>query len=140
MPYKSGGSPVFADPRSACVRMLSQRCPGAVRIAAGGPARDLRASVDIDGMGVVAALGAAPVVGRARNDVTAASRIGILPGDRRAGAAGFERVHLRRVGAGLVLVVHRSADTVAQEAANRGTRDAGRDPLAGSAAELRPDR
>src|SRR5262249_47264680 len=51
----------------------------------------------------------------------------------------FERLHLRRIGAPLVVVVHAGADAIADQTAKRRAGKPGRDALAGSTAELRSD-
>ena len=58
----------------------------------------------------------------------------------RTGSPAFQRIDLRVIGAALVLVVHGCADAVAYETADRRTRDAGCDPRAGRATDLRADR
>src|SRR6266508_5532414 len=117
----------------------AHRRPSTVGIAASGAARDLRPAVDIDGVGVLPALQSVRLVGGAGNHRAVTAGIGVLPRHRRARLAALERLHLRRIGALLVLVVHRRADAVADEAADRRTRDPGGDALASVAAELRAD-
>ena len=89
---------------------LAGRRPAAVRAAAGCAARGRRLAVDIDGVGVLPALGAAAVEGRARHDRAVMAGVRILPADRRARPAGFQRLDLRGIGALLVVVVQSCAD------------------------------
>src|SRR5262249_56912457 len=70
---------------------------------------------------------------------TTAPETRILPRHPDARRAGFECLHLRRICAPLVVVVHAGADAIADQTAKRRAGEAGRDALAGSAAELRSD-
>src|SRR5262249_4714300 len=53
--------------------------------------------------------------------------------------SGFERLHLRRVGAPFIIIIHSGADAITDQAADRRARQTGGDALAGSATELRTD-
>src|SRR5262249_56550056 len=113
------------------------RRPGACGVAAGAGARNLGVAVDVDRVGVLPALQPVRLVGRAGHHRSIAAGIRIAPGDRGAGSSAFERLHLRRIRALLVLVVHAGADAIADEPADRGAGQPGGDALAGPAAELR---
>jgi len=65
--------------------------------------------------------------------------IRVLPRHGRARAPIFQRLHLRRIGALLILVIHSRADPIANEAADSGAGQSSGNMLAGPAAELRPD-
>src|SRR5262245_26036325 len=90
-------------------------------------------------MGVLPAGVARLLIGRTGNYGAVAARIGIFPRDGCAGLAAFESLHLRRVGAALVFVVHRRTDAIADQAPDRGAGDAGREPRSRVAAELGSD-
>src|SRR5882724_1908272 len=117
----------------------ADRSPGAVRIAASLAAGDLGLAIDIDRVGVRAALQAIRLISRPGNNRTVAAGVRIAPSNGSPRSTAFERLHLRGVGPLLVLVVHTGADAVADHAADRRAGEAGREPLAGAAAELRPD-
>src|SRR5262245_12518610 len=135
-----GGNALGISRGRTSARLRSaHRAPGAVRVAAGIALRDLRPAVDIDRVGILPALQPVRVVGRARNDRAVTAGIRILPPDRRTRPSALQRLHLRGIGAPLVLVVHAGADAIADQPAERGARESGRDALAGAAAELRPD-
>src|SRR5258707_14361081 len=85
------------------------------------------------------ALHAVGLIGRAGNHRAVASGIRVLPRHCRTGSTALERLHLRRIGALLVLVIHAGANAVADHSADRCAGEAGGDALAGSAAELRSD-
>src|SRR6516162_9076064 len=121
------------------VRASAHRGPRAVRIAASVAACDLRLAVDVDGVGVRPALQSVGLIGGTRNYRSITTGIRILPRHRHTRLPAFERLHLCRIGAPLVVVVHASADAIADQAAERRAGEAGRDALAGSAAELRSD-
>ena len=123
----------------AARRSSAHRRPGAVGVAAGGAAGKLRPAVDVDGVAVLPALQPVGLIGRTGNHRAIAAGVRVLPRHRHARLAAFERLHLRRVGALLVLVVHAGADAVADQAADGRTRNSGGDPIAGGAAELRAD-
>ena len=74
---------------------------------------------------------------RPGNDRAVAPGIRIAPGHRRAGLAALECVHLRGVGALLVLIVKGCADPIADQAANSGANKCSGDMSAGAPAELR---
>ncbi len=82
---------------------LPHRGPGSVRIATSVAAGDLRLTVDIDGVGVRSALQPVGLIGRTRNHRSIATGIGILPRHADARLSGFERLHLRRIRAPLVV-------------------------------------
>src|SRR5580704_8144667 len=111
------------------------RGPGAVGIAAGGAAGALRGAIDIDRVGILPAGGAIGLVGRAGHDIAVTAGIRITPGDRGARRAGFQRLHLGGVGAPPVLVVHRRADPVAEQAPDRGADHGSGEPVADAAAD-----
>src|SRR5215467_4635753 len=115
------------------------RGPGSVRIAARVAAGDLRLTVDIDGVSVRPALQSVGLIGRPRNHRSITTGIRILPRHGDARLSAFERLHLRRIRAPLVVVVHAGADAIADQTAKRRASEAGCDALAGSAAELRSD-
>src|SRR6266566_4906188 len=117
----------------------AHRGPGAVRIAASVAASDLRLAVDIDGVRIGPALQSVGLIGGTRNHRSITTGIRILPRHRRTRLSAFERLHLRRIGAPLVVVVHAGADAIADQTAKRRASEASRDALAGSAAELRSD-
>src|SRR5439155_106330 len=77
------------------------------------------------------------LVGGTGNHRSITARIGILPRHRHSRFAGFERLHLRRIRAPLVIVVHPGADPIADEAADRRAGETSRDALAGSTADRR---
>src|SRR5437899_10180229 len=74
-----------------------------------------------------------------RNDGSVAAGIGVLPGHRHIRLPGFKRLHLCRIGAPLIIIVHACTNAIADEAADRGARKTRGDALAGPAAELRAD-
>src|SRR5215469_1110596 len=115
------------------------RGPGSVRIATRIAAGDLWLAVDINGVSVRSALQPVGLIGRTRNHRSITTGIRILPRHGDARLSAFERLHLRRVRAPLVVVVHAGADAIADQPAKRRASEAGRDALAGSAAELRSD-
>src|SRR5437764_10094723 len=122
-------------------RGKSSHCgPTAVGIAAGAAARDLRPTIDIDRVGVLAALQPIRLIGRAGDDGSIAARVRVFPGHGETRFAAFERLHLRRIGALLVLIIHRSADAVADEPADCRPGEAGGDAFAGTATKLRSDK
>src|SRR5947209_705184 len=118
---------------------LPHRGPGSVRIATSVAAGDLRLTVDVDGVSVRSALQPVGLIGRTRNHGSIATGIRILPRHADARLSGFECLHLRRIRAPLVVVVHAGADAIADQTAKRRAGEAGCDALAGSAAELRSD-
>src|SRR4051794_22002810 len=95
---------------------LSDRRPASVRVAARGAARDLRLTIDIDAVGVVAALGATRLIGRTRNYRTVALRALPAPADRNARLAMLKRLHLGRIGALAVAFVEAGADRTTKDA------------------------
>src|SRR5262249_51572402 len=115
------------------------RGPGSVRIATRVAAGDLRLTVDIDGVSVRSALQPVGLIGRTRNHRSVTTGLRLLPCRGAAGLSGFECLHLRRIRAPLVVVVHAGANAIADQAAKRRASEAGCDALAGSAAELRSD-
>ena len=74
---------------------------------------------------------------RPGNDGAVAPGIRIAPGHRRARLTTLECVHLRVVGALLVLIIKGSADPIADKAANTGANKSSGDMPAGTPAELR---
>src|SRR5450756_255019 len=115
-------------------RRSAERGPGAVRVAAGGAAGGLRAAVDIDGVAEGTAVAAGILIGGARHYGPVAPGIRIFPRHRRAGGAAFERIHLRGIGALLVLVVEAGADTVADQAAEQAADRGASQAVSGAAA------
>src|SRR6266508_78435 len=114
--------PAFAGTSGCCTAApsrLALRFPGAVGILASDPARGLRLAVDVDRVGVLPAAGAGLLVIGAGNDgAVAAGRA--APGDGRAGAAAFKRVHFGGVSALAIFLVERRADAIADETADGG--------------------
>src|SRR5204863_8808351 len=106
----------------------ADRGPGPIRIATRSAAGCLRLAVDVDRVGVLPAGVARLLIGRAGDDRAITAGIGIFPGHRRARLTAFEGLHLRRVGAPLVFVVHGGADAIADQTTDRGARDTGRKP------------
>src|SRR5262249_29509425 len=100
---------------------------------------DLRLAVDIDGVSVWPALQSVGLIGGTRHHRSITTGIRILPRHRHPRLSGFERLHLRPIGAPLVIVVHAGADAIADQTPQRRAGKPGRDALAGSAAELRSD-
>src|SRR5262245_41030824 len=111
----------------------SDRGPGPIRIAASAAARDLRLAVDVDRVRVLAALQTVGLMGGSWDDPAIAAGIRIAPWHRCAGFPALQRLHLRRIGAPLVFVVHRRADAIADQSTDRSTGNAGGKPLAGPA-------
>src|SRR5215216_5230588 len=122
---------------SAPNRPLSaHRGPGAVGVAAGGAAGNLRAAADIDRVAVFAAARPASFVIRPRNDRPIISRVIAAPADRRTWRTPLQCVHLGRVGALTILLVQRGADGAAEQPPGRGTdRRTGQPAARPSAAE-----
>src|SRR5262249_29316457 len=130
---------VFSWLRPGIALPSPHRRPGSVRIATSVAAGDLRLTIDIDGVSVRSALQPIRLIGRPRNHRSIATGIRILPRHGDARLSGFERLHLRRIRAPLVIVVHAGADAIADQTAKRCAGEAGCDALAGSTAELRSD-
>src|SRR6185312_4183914 len=114
--------------------------PAAIRVAAGGAARGLRLAVNIDGVSVGAARPPRLLIGGSGDHRAVSARIRIAPGHRRARPGLVEGLHLRGISALLVLVVHRRADAIANQAADAGANQRARDMAAHTPAELRTDR
>src|SRR5690242_1526138 len=112
---KTGGS---RRPRQPVRGLQSHRLPAAIRITAGSPPRGLRLAVDVDGVGVLTTGHAVLLRGRSRHDRAIAAGVRIAPRHRRAGGPTLQSLHLRRIGTPLVLVVHGSADAVAEHTPN----------------------
>src|SRR5262245_45663100 len=124
---------------SGLFKSPSRDCdPGAVGIAAGGAAGELRLAVDVDRVRVLPAGHGIALVGRTWNDGATAACIIIAPAYRRAGRARLERLDLRLIGARAILVIERSADAVADQSTDGGARDRARHTAA-AASELRAD-
>src|SRR5262249_24991512 len=121
------------------VRASAHRGPRAVRIAASVAACDLRLAVDVDGVGVRPALQSVGLIGGAPDRAPITTRIPVVSRHPPTRLPALGAWHLRRIGGRLVVVVHASADEIADQAAERRAGEAGRDALAGSAAELRSD-
>ena len=119
--------------------LLVLDAPGPIGIAAGGAGRGLRAAFHIDGLGEVAAIAVAARHRVGRRDRSVIAGIRIAPGGGRPGGCGFQRALRRLLGIGLVGPVQRRADLTAGPGAQQGA-DAGRDQLAGAAAELRAEK
>ena len=83
----------------------------------------LRTAVDIYGVGVIAAVIGAALVGLTRHDVAVAAVIWIapLPGD--TGISALQGLELRFAGQLPVTLIHRAADLAADEAADHRTCD-----------------
>src|SRR6266568_7860442 len=98
----------------------THRSPGAIRIAAGGPACGLGPTVDIDRVGILAAAPAARHIVRPRND--SAVIVGVLaaPADGRSRPTGFERLHLGGIGDLAIALIKRGTDCAADQPASRG--------------------
>src|SRR5450631_3120761 len=98
---------IFSENRFPLFEIMRSpdRRPGAVGIAAGGAAGGLRTAVDIDGVGEGTAIAAGFLPGGAGNNGAVAAGIRVLPRHWSAGRCVLERVHLRGIGALLVLVV-----------------------------------
>src|SRR5262249_26972620 len=64
---------------------------------------------------------------------------GFLPAPRHTRFPGLKRLHLRRIGTPLIIIVHPGTDAIADEAADRSARETSRDALASPTAELRAD-
>src|SRR3569832_912148 len=120
--------------------LSGERGPAAVGIAAGRAACGLRPAIDVDGLGVGAAVAAAILVGRPGHDRAVAARVGIAPGDRRAGRTALKRFHLGGIGPAVVFFIERRADAVADQGANAGADQRAGNMAARAAAELRADR
>jgi hypothetical protein len=112
---------------------LADGCPRTVRIAARGAARGLRLAVNIDGVGKGTTLAVGLLVGGTRNNGAITPRIGVSPGNRGSRLAALEGVHLRRIGALLVFVVQRRADTIAYQAAENATNRRASESVSGPA-------
>jgi hypothetical protein len=112
---------------------LADGCPRTVRIAARGAARSLRLAVNIDGVGKGTTLAVGLLVGGTRNNGAITPRIGVSPGNRGSRLAALEGVHLRRIGALLVFVVQRRADTIAYQAAENATNRRASESVSGPA-------
>src|SRR5919108_659243 len=82
------------------------RNPSAIGITARGTARNLRLAVDIDGVGVLAALLPIRLVVRSRYHRTVATGIRIAPRHHRTWPSSFQRLDLGRIGALLVFIIH----------------------------------
>src|SRR6476620_1603987 len=134
-----GSPPASASRLVSSFVWSAHRSPRAVRVATGVAARDLRLAVAIDRVGVLPALLSVGLVGGAGNHRSIPARVRVLPGDRRARFSAFERLHLCRIGALLVVIVHGGADAIAEQAADRRTGKAGGNTFAGPTAELRAD-
>src|SRR5471032_1016959 len=104
------------------------RSPSAIRIAAGGAARDLRPAVDVNGVREGAAGRAGLLIGWARHDIAIAAGIRVAPGDGCARRASLEGLHLRGIGALLVLVVQGRSDAVADQAAKQRATNGASNP------------
>src|SRR3569623_3000277 len=117
-----------------------ERGPAAVGIAAGRAARGLRPAIDVDGLGIGAAVTAAILVGRPRHDRAVAARVGIAPGDRRAGRPALERFHLGGIGPALVFFIARRAAAAAAPGAPAGADQRASNMAARPAAALRAAR
>src|SRR6476661_6552057 len=98
-------------------RLSADIAPGAVWIAAGRAAHRLGLTVDVNLVGIVAAISAAAAVRLARNDFAVTAVFGIAPSDRPARLTALERVQLSTLSEDAVLVVHRAADGAADDSA-----------------------
>jgi len=119
------------------LRLSADRGPGSVRIATSISLGDLRPAVNVDGMSIGPALQPVRLVSGTRNDRPVAAGIWVPPGDCRSRAPAFKRLHLSRVCAPPVFLIHGCADPVADQTADGGTCETRRDALAGPASELR---
>src|SRR5262249_58444643 len=95
------------------VRASAHRGPRAVRIAASVAACDLRLAADVDGVGVRPALQSVGLIGGTRNHRSITTRIRILPRHRHTPLPAFERLHLRPIGAPLVVLLPSRAPSLA---------------------------
>src|SRR5262249_57713434 len=64
---------------------------------------------------------------------------GVLPAHRHTRFPGLKRLHLRRIGTPLIIIVHPGTDAIADEAADRSACKTSRDALASPTAKLRTD-
>src|SRR5262245_16296611 len=108
---------------------LAYRRPRAVRIAAGGPAGDLGPSVNVDRVAIFAAAHSASRIVGSGNNRPVIGRMVAAPPDRGAGRAAVQGLHLRRVGALAILLVHGRPDGAAKETARRSTDRRAREPV-----------
>src|SRR6185295_472150 len=100
---------------------LADGCPGTVWIAARGAARGLRLAVKVDGVGESTALAVSLLVGRTRDNRAVTTGIRISPGNRGAGLAALQGIHLRCIGTLLVFVIECRANAVADQATEHAT-------------------
>jgi len=97
--------------------------PGAGGIAAADGAYDRRAAVDINGVGVFAAILRAAPEGWAGNHLAVATTVGIAPGRAFAGAPALEGGKFGLVGVKSVTLIERPADRPARAGRNPRTGD-----------------
>src|SRR5262249_49062981 len=110
--------------------ILRHSLPGAVRLAAGGAAHRLRPAVDIDRVAVLPARHTGALIGGTGDHSAVAPGILVAPAHRRARRSGVERLHLRRIGTGAIIVIERSTDAVADQPADGRAGKRARDAAA----------
>ncbi len=134
------GDPDVARKRAHPGYNSGHRRPGSIRVAASISTRHLWPSIDVDRVSVGTALQPIGFVCFSWDDRAVPAGVRIFPGNRRSSAPVLQGLHLRRIGAPLVFIVHCGPYPIADEPTNRGPRKARRNALAGSATKLRADK
>ncbi|CAN1725123.1 protein of unknown function [Hyphomicrobium sp. 1Nfss2.1] len=122
----------------ACSCLADDVRPGAVAVAAGGAAHGAWATVDIDGVGVVAAVELGTLIGAPGGDIAIAAVVGVAPAAWTVGLAFLQSRVFGLFGEAAILLVHRAANLAADDAADHGASH-GREHVTGALADLIAD-